>query len=194
VTGGVAQLRNLCPYLTQQLEVAFNSFHYVDQFGYPSKGQSPAVEPIFSQSLSLAVEGLRKPRNPAINLLKGQFAKEGQGFKPIWAKWGHTVRVAMTALVFLFVWDSFRSTYARNMADTAHIEMKSLGASVAGLSRVNSGRVPAINKFLLQQKKVERSRAAATKVKDLNSAMSILDQISASLRQIPLIHLKSKLL
>ncbi|NQZ00961.1 MAG: pilus assembly protein PilM, partial [Bdellovibrionales bacterium] len=93
VTGGVSQLRNICPYLTQQMEVAFNPFHYIDQFGNASSENNAEIEPIFSQSLSLAVEGLRKPRNPAINLLKGQFAKEGQGFKPVWDKWGHTIRV-----------------------------------------------------------------------------------------------------
>lgn len=181
LSGGVSQLKNVGPYLTQCLEIPVNQFHFMNQFAHSGAEAKPGLEAKFSQSLSIAIEGLKKPRNPALNLLKGRFAKEGEGFKPIWAKWGHAIRVGAAALVFLFVWGSVRFDSAKVMADEAHFEMKTLAQSVAGLSRRDSGSTSKIQKFIRAQDKVERSRKSALQVKNINSAMTIMEQISASL-------------
>ena len=85
VTGGVSQLKNICPFLTQSLEVAFNNFEYFGQFGHASDGQASGLQPRFAQSLSLAVEGLKKPRKsghqPAQRALchRGRWIQAGLG-------------------------------------------------------------------------------------------------------------------
>jgi len=118
-------------------------------------------------------------------LLKGRFPKEGEGFKPAWDKWAHAIRVGAAALIFLFIWGSVRFDSAKFMADEAHLEMKNLAQSVAGLSRRDSGSTSKIQRFLRSQDKIERSRKSALQVKNLTSAMTILEQISASLPRSP---------
>ena len=180
-SGGVSQMKNLGAYLTTRVECPFNRFStykHLPSVAISSSGNSEAVSPV---AIALAIEGIKKPRNPAVNLLKGPFSKQGQGLKPLWQKWGHTIQVGLAALVFLFVWSSMRGEKARFMADEAHFEMKTLGQKVAGLSRSKSGSIRDINKFLREQDRVEKGRASAEKVKNISSAMEILENISNSI-------------
>ncbi len=180
-SGGVSQMKNLGPYLTTRVECPFNRFSTYKNLPSVAISSSENVEAVSPVAIALAIEGLKRPRNPAINLLKGRFSKQGQGLKPIWQKWGHTVQVGLAAIVFLFIWSSLRGEKARFMADEAHFEMKNLGQKVAGLSRSKSGSITDINKFLREQDRIEKNRASAEKVKGITSAMDILQEISHSI-------------
>src|SRR5690606_33602274 len=93
LTGATSQLRGLGSYLTQKLEVAFNSYLYLQHI--PSRGVdfSPEVEARAAVSIGLAIEGLKKPRNPALNLFRGEFEKKSQDLQMAWQKWKHAVQV-----------------------------------------------------------------------------------------------------
>lgn len=190
-SGGVSQLKNLGPYLTTRVECPFNRFSTyknLPSVAIPSSGSSEAVSPV---AIALAIEGIKKPRNPAVNLLKGRFSKQGQGLKPIWKKWGHTIQIGLAALAFLFLWSSLRGDKVRFMADEAHFEMKNLGQKVAGLSRSKSGSIRDINKFLRDQDRIEKNRASAEKVVGITSAMEVLQEISNSIPKSTLVDIRA---
>lgn len=184
-SGGVAQLKNLGPHLTQCFEIPFNRFNLSKNLPSINVDQNLQFETISPVAVALAIEGIKKPRNPAINLLKGEFSQQSQGFKPVWDKWGHAIQVGIAAFIFMMIWSSFRSDQARFMADEAHQEMKKLGTSVANLGRSRSGSISAIEKFLREQDKIEKSRQSAEKVNRMISAMDVLEKISSALPKTP---------
>jgi general secretion pathway protein L len=181
ISGGVSKMKNLGPYLTTKIECPFNKFPTFDSLPSNSTSNDPHVEAISPIAIGLAIEGIKKPRNPAINLLKGRFSKQGQGLKPLWKKWGHTIQVGMAALIFLFLWSSFRSDQARFLADEAHFEMKTLAQNIAGLPRSRSGSISSVERFLRQQDRIDQQRDSANKVNQILSAMDILQSISTAI-------------
>lgn len=181
LSGGVAQMKNLGAYLTQSLEISVNRFATFQKIQSSQISMTPQIECVSPVALALAIEGIKKARNPAVNLLKGPYSKQGQGLKPLWDKWGHTIKVGATAFLFLMIWSSYRGEQAKFNADEAHFDMKNLAQSVAGLSRQSSGSVSAIEKFLSEQEKVEKNRQAAERINYLISAMGVLEQLSAAL-------------
>jgi general secretion pathway protein L len=184
ISGGVAQMKNLGAFFTQSLEIPFNRFATFQKVPAVQLSTTPQIEAVAPVALALAIEGIKKARNPAVNLLKGPFSRQGQGFKPLWDKWGHAIKVGATAFLFLLIWSSFRMDQARWNADEAHLEMKNLAQSAAGLSRQSSGSTSAIQKFLTEQDRIEKNRQSAEKINYMISAMAILEQISAVLPNI----------
>src|SRR5690606_23970939 len=84
LTGGLAQLRNLGPYLTQKIEIATNRLGRLEQVPSVDFANSPNGELAVTVAIGLAVEGLKRPKNPALNLLKGEFAPKSQTAQILW--------------------------------------------------------------------------------------------------------------
>ncbi|MBC7370102.1 MAG: pilus assembly protein PilM, partial [Bdellovibrionaceae bacterium] len=72
LTGGSSNIKNLGPFLTQQLEVPVNKTHPLDLFPNVLFEKNTKTDTAFGLALGLAVEGLKKPRNPPINFLRGE--------------------------------------------------------------------------------------------------------------------------
>src|SRR5437868_4655555 len=83
LTGGSSSIKNLGPFLTQQLEVPVNKIYPLDLIPNVLFEKNAKTDTTFGMALGIAIEGLKKPRNPAINFLKGEFAKQNNYAKTL---------------------------------------------------------------------------------------------------------------
>jgi general secretion pathway protein L len=176
ITGGVSQIKNLAPYLTQMWEVAVNRFRHLDSIPQIGIEKSSHAEAVSAVAVGLALEGLRRPRNPAVNLLKGEFAGSADNFKVFWTKWGHATQLVLATFFCLLIYGFLRSNFAADMADAALTTLKDQAAAVADLK----GRMAtptAIRRFVKQKKEELSARKLAIGVKQINSALDVIAAI-----------------
>lgn len=177
ITGGVSQIQNLGPFLTQVLEVPVNRISALDQIPNISFERSVANGAKMGVALGLALEGFKKPRNPPVNFLRGEFAKENHQFKMFWEKWGATIKVATAALVVLFVYTSLRESFSLSLADRTQEVLKTQAKTVAGL-KGRAASENGIRKYIRDNKKRAADLKTLASVANMNSAMDIAKKIN----------------
>lgn len=177
LTGGVSQIQNLGPFLTQILELPVNRISVLDSIPNVLFERSQQNGAKAGTALGLAIEGLKKPRNPPINFLRGDFAKQNHKLKLFWEKWGHTTKVAATALVVLFVYTSLRESFSLNLTDRTQEVLKDQAKSVAGLKGKNASE-SGIRKYIRDNKKRAADLKTLANVANMNSALDIIKKIN----------------
>lgn len=177
VSGGVSQIQNLGPFLTQFLEAPVNRVATLQNFPQTVFERSPGVEAKMGVALGLAVEGLKKPRNPAVNFLRGEFAKQNYHFQAFWQKWSNTVKIAAAAVVVLFVYTMIRESFASSLAERSQEVLKSQAKTVAKLPS-KSANEAGIKKYIRENKKRAQDLRTLSHLATMNSAMDILKKIN----------------
>lgn len=178
--GGASQLKNLGAYLTQSFEIPFNRYKQFDHHPAVAAETNVHLELVTATAVGLALEGLRRPRNPATNFLKGEFAQQSQFLEMLWEKWGYTAQLAGVAFVVLLTYGLIRESLSLRLMDDSDRVLRSQAEAVAGI-KSRQASPSRIRKFIANQEKLDRSRKQAEKVVRLNSAMDILNLISAAL-------------
>ncbi|MGZ3771236.1 MAG: pilus assembly protein PilM [Bdellovibrio sp.] len=177
LTGGVSLVQNLGAFLTQILEIPANRISVLDSFPnimFERSVQNGAKAGI---ALGLAIEGFKKPRNPPINFLRGEFAKENHQMKLLWEKWGHTVKVVAAAVVVLFVYANLRESFSMNLADRTQEVLKSQAKAVAGLKGKNASET-GIRKYIRENKKRASDLKTLANIANMNSALDVIKKIN----------------
>ncbi len=175
--GGGSQLKNFGAYLTQIFEIPFNRHKQFENHPAITAEVSPQLEMVTAAAVGLALEGLRRPRNPATNFMKGPFAQQSQFFESLWEKWGHAARLAGIAFVVLVAYGVIRENLAMSLAEESDKVMRQQAENIAGI-KSKQASPSRINKFISNQEKLERSRKSAEKVVRMNSAMDVVNRIS----------------
>ncbi|KYG64888.1 pilus assembly protein PilM [Bdellovibrio bacteriovorus] len=177
MTGGASQIQNLGPFLTQILEVPVNRTSVLDLVPNVLFERNAAVSAKAGLALGLAIEGFKKPRNPPLNFMRGEFAKENHQFKLLWEKWGTTVKVATAAILVLFVYASLRSSFSMSLAERADDALKDQAKAVANL-RGRAASESGIKKYIRDNKKRAADLKTLANVAQMNSAMDIVKKIT----------------
>lgn len=175
--GGGCQIRNLGPYLTQGLEIPFNRFQYLDRIPFVEISTSPQMEMSGSVSIALAIEGLRRPRNPAINLLKDEFAPQQNTFDYFWESWGTTAKVICACFLMFWIYGAVRQGISENLDNQSYDILREQAQKLAGL-KGSAASLNRIEGFIKEQKTEQKNRKVMEKVLDMNSAMDVLKKIS----------------
>jgi len=177
--GGGSQLRNLNGFLTQAFEIPFNKVKQFDLHPPVTFETSPSLEAVTATAVGLAIEGLKRPRNPASNFLRGEFARQSQMFEMLWQRWGYTVQLGCAAFAILVVYSMMRESFAQRLVDESEQALRTQAAAVAGLKGAKAGQNN-IRKFLSNVEKEAKNRQSAQKLTRLTSATDILQKISAA--------------
>ena len=177
LTGGSSNIKNLGPFLTQQLEVPVNKSHPMDAFPNISFEKNNRTDTVFGLALGLAIEGLKKPRNPAINFMRGEFAKQNNYTRLLWHKWGPTIRIAAATLVVFFIYSMMRETFSLQLAERADEALRAQAKSVAKLSGSKATDAN-IKKYIRENKKRAADLKTLASVASMNSAMEVLKKIN----------------
>lgn len=175
--GGGCQIRNLGPYISQGLDIPFNRFSYFDRIPHVEINTSPQIEMTAAVAIGLAIEGLRRPRNPAINLLKDEFAPEQNSFSYFWEAWGTSIKVAAACFVLVWVYGVVRDSTSEGLDNQSYETLREQATKLAGLK----GKDASLNKieaFIREQKAEQKNRKVMEKVLEMNSAMDVLKKIS----------------
>lgn len=177
LTGGVSQIQNIGPFLTQILEVPVNRMSSLDLIPNVLFERSVSNGAKAGVALGLAIEGFKKPRNPPVNFMRGEFAKENHQMKVFWEKWAHTTKILAAAVVVLFVYTSLRETFSMSLSDRTQEVLKSQAKAVAGL-KGRSATESGIRKYIRENKKRAADLKTLASVANMNSALDIVKKIN----------------
>lgn len=177
LTGGTSQVQNLGPFLTQVLESPVNRISILDLVPHVSFDRSPENSAKAGIALGLAIEGFKKPRNPSINFMRGDFAKENHQLKLFWEKWGHTAKVLAASIVVLFVYTYLRESFSLNLADRTQEVLKDQAKAVAGLKGRNATE-SGIRKYIRENKKRAADLKTLASVSNMSSALDVIKKIN----------------
>ncbi|WP_373999421.1 pilus assembly protein PilM [Bdellovibrio bacteriovorus] len=177
LTGGVSQIQNIGPFLTQILEVPVNRTSTLDLIPNVLFERSAYNGAKAGVALGLAIEGFKKPRNPPVNFLRGEFAKENHQMKMFWEKWGHTAKVVAAAVLVLFVYTSLRESFSVSLADRTQEVLKDQAKTVAGLRGRNASE-SGIRKYIRDNKKRAADLKTLASVANMNSALDVIKKVN----------------
>ncbi len=178
LVGGVSQLRNLGPYLTQKTEVAMNRLAKLDMIPQLDFGHSPNGEVAFVTAIGLGVEGIKRPKNPPLNLLRGEFAKQSQSLQVFWDRWGHSMKVASAAFLVLCIWSFVRDDFTSSNIDASAAALHQQAENVMGAKgpRVTNR---AIHDFIRDQNEKAKLRDMLESLQSMNSALDVMTRLTA---------------
>lgn len=177
LTGGVAGLRNLGPYLTQKLELAVNRVDRLPYLPQLDLVTNPKNEIAHIISIGLAAEGLRRPKNPAVNFLKGEFARQSESLRLFWDKWAPTMSAMGALLVVFMIWSVIRDGLSSDLLSTAQSRLKEQAQNVAGLTGRQASQRN-IRKYVREQEQKVKQREVLDSLQGITSALDVLDRIS----------------
>jgi general secretion pathway protein L len=180
MTGGVSSMRGLGGFLTQHLELAFNRFKLLSLLPNLAFEGDAHIESVAGVAIGLAIEGLKRPRNPAVNFLKDEFAKQSETFERLWDKWGYALKMAAAGFVLFFIYASIRDSMSSSMRDAAEDALRTQAGAIANL-KGTAASSSKIKKFLSDHDKEQKARKQAEKVLKLNSPLDVLNLISQNL-------------
>lgn len=177
MTGGISKIQNLGPYITQGLEIPVNRFSVLEHFPEVHFEKSNHVDVACGTVLGLALEGLRKPRNPPLNLLKGEFTQKSNSLVILYEKWGEALKYGIILFIAFFIYSSVRYSFSESMVESSVETMKDQAKNIAKLkgSKANESN---IKKFIKEKKKVIKDMKTLSGIASMNSAVSVMKKIN----------------
>jgi len=129
-------------------------------------------------AFGLAVEGLKKPMNPATNFRQGEMAKKNHSFEKMWDKWGYTLKLVAVAWLCYLTAGIVRSSIATELDDQSYSLVKSQAKKIAKVRKYSPSK---IKKYVKTQKKKVSTVKLYSDVQDIISPSEILSQLSTML-------------
>ncbi len=177
LTGGLANLNNINPYLTMQLGIPVNHFSYINELGIQNTFDS-AHENQFAGAIGLALEAVPRPLRPTINFLKGELAKENKALKLVYEAWRPALMTSVAVFVALMVW-----AFSREMLIDDGLEMSTTRITeVAKALKIPGGSSPsAVTRHINRTKNQIKLVESLEKVTSYKSAAIVLADLAGQL-------------
>lgn len=179
--GGVSHLVNIAPYLSQKLGVICTPISHLTSGLKVYASQTNELQKDSAIAIGLAIEALKKPKNPAVNFRKGAFIKAGADATVFWKKWKKTVQYVSAAIVLFAVYAYTRDMVAINLVDKATEALSSVARSPAVGLKGAQARQGAIEKYIREKKKEISDQEKLAGLREINSPMDIVNKISVTL-------------
>ncbi len=175
IMGGVSNVQNIAPYLTQVIELPVNQTRAFTNVSF-SFEVTQAIEAAAPIAVGLAIEGLKTARNPSLNLRRGDFVKQNQNFNLFLEKWKSAVQIAGAAIVIVFIHAFLRDMLSSNLSDAAE-DALTKQAKTVGKTSTN------LEKYLSEQKSLIKGRESLAKLDHYSSALDVLTKLTQKLPQ-----------
>ncbi len=177
MTGGAGQIQNLGAYLTQHLEIPANVVRPFENLRQVRMEFTAHIEAVSVVAVGLALEGVKRPRNPAINLRQDEFALQNESLKRFWETWKLPVQIGLSMFALFFIFSIVRGSMASGLDDKADERMSDMAKKVAGLKGASATQT-GVESYISKQNKLIKDRDALSKAENVNSAMDILVKIA----------------
>lgn len=182
LTGGLSLLPNVGAFLTQHLEVPCNPVSLLDHYIDPTTIQTnniplESVKSRFATAVGIAIEAFKKPKNPALQFMKGEFIAENNRLKQFWTDWGLIAKTAAAAVIVFFIWGGFRESMTVTLAEKGDEALTTQAKNVARLPRKQANE-KGIKKYISDNKKRAQEFKLLSQVAGMNSALDVLKKIS----------------
>ncbi len=185
MTGGASQIQNLGPWLTQTLEVAVNGLDYLSSMTGTARinvrlNRSPEMENIAATAIGLAIEGMRKPRNPAINLRKGIFAQANESLRIFWETWKTTIQLTAAMFLVFFAYALARESFSLNLAMLSDETLAQAAKNQAGLKGAQASAA-GVSKYIQTETRAIQNRETLAKLDSYIPALEFIAKLSERL-------------
>ncbi|MCX7977806.1 MAG: pilus assembly protein PilM, partial [Bdellovibrionaceae bacterium] len=176
VSGGPSAIQGLCPWLTQQLEIPVN--RRVALSGHDCLfARDKKIEPLLEIAAGLAIEGLRRPRNPALNFLKGPYARKSDTLKNIWTDYGHFIRAGTAVFGLLLLWGILREDFALRLNEASITSLKENAKIVARLGGRQANETN-VKKFIREARNKAETLRQVESLTAMTPAIELLKRAS----------------
>ena len=170
-------MQNLHPYLTTQLEIPVNPINILTGSFATAFQVAPEMDSTCGVALGLAIEGLKKPRNPATNFLRSEFQKKDQKLAAVWERWGTLTKYTAALLAVLIVHSTLRDQFSSSAVEKSTEALKTQAKVVAKLPTKQANDA-GIKKYLKDERKRTQEIKELQSLAHMNSALEILRKIS----------------
>jgi general secretion pathway protein L len=181
LSGPLSRIENINAHLTKNVGIPFNSESVIGDLLHPRQVQ--AVSHMAEQlpiAIGLAVEGLKRPKNPAINLRQGESIKRNQFWEKTWNKWGHALTLAAIAYVLYTGYGFMREQVAVGLDDATFQELQKHAGTIANL-RGAQATPEGIERFILQEQDKVKNAKIFSKIQDIEPSMKVVNLLSSTL-------------
>ena len=150
--GGTSELTNIDAYLSQQLNITcslFNhSYHHQSSVKLPEKSSATAI--------GIAIEALRRPRNPPVNFRKNDFAFQDKSFNKFWKTYSYSFKILAASIVIFFIYTLIRGNLTSKLSDIGYDALSAQAKSPGiNLRRASPSR---IQKFIRTKRREIKSK------------------------------------
>lgn len=181
LTGGSCQIQNLGAYLTQGLEIPVNAnLQSLNRF-QSKLTLTPHIEATATVAIGLAIEGLKRPRNPAVNLRKEDFARENLTLKLFWENWHVPIQVAIGAFFAFFLFAIIRDQFTVGLMTSVDEKLVEAAQKVAGIKGAPGAIESKVLTYIKTQKTLIRNQQELSQLDSYVSAMDVLARVSEKL-------------
>ncbi|HND84541.1 MAG TPA: pilus assembly protein PilM [Pseudobdellovibrionaceae bacterium] len=177
ITGGGSLVQNLGPFLTQHLEIPVNRLSPFANLYQIEVDDTATTQSRMAIALGLAIEGLRKSRFPAVNFLKGEFAKQNLVVAKFFERWGSAMITASLVIALLYLHSILKESFTVELAATAK---DSLLLQAKSITHNKKPTEASIRKFISDNKKRANEFKEAAQYIGMTSALDVLTKISES--------------
>lgn len=177
-TGGLAGVLNLSAFLTQSLELQVNRSSPLAGFQTLFE-KTPAIENSIGTALGLALEGLRKPKNPALQFLRGELAPKNESMQIFFQTWKSTFACAASLVVLFFIYSYLRESFSLSLNERATEQIQIQAKSVAKLTSKQANE-SGVKKYIRDKRKRAQELKQLEGLAKMNSALEVLRNISDS--------------
>ena len=183
LTGGSALIRNIETQIEKQTGIKTkraDDHFFSDHLNHSGLNSSSNLSMTSFIALGLALEGLKKPKNPPLNLLKDEFEKKNENFHIFMKKWSNLIKITAVFFAVFFLYSIFRDHFTSAISDKSYSFMREKASKIA---RLKGSNITARNakKFIKKEKQKEKGGKIIKKLLKLNSPLDVLKKISEEL-------------
>ena len=181
LSGPMSRIENINAHLTKNVGIPFNSESVIGDLLHPRQVQ--AVSHMAEQlpiAIGLAVEGLKRPKNPAINLRQGESVKRNQFWEKTWSKWGYSLSLMAIAYVLYTGYGFMREQVAVGLDDVTFQELQKHAGTIANL-RGAQATPEGVERFILQEQEKVKNAKVFSKIQDIEPSMKVVNLLSSTL-------------
>jgi len=175
--GGLANLPNIGPKLTEQTHIACNKILKIKN--YPEIDMEDPANLSMGVAIGLGLEAFKRASNPAVNFRKGEFQKENSGLRDFWSAWGFYINLTAASVAVFFVYAFMREGLSDELAMQSKRNMRSAAESVFKIKKYNASSSK-LNKLFKDLEKREQTKEQILKstVNAKTQPLKLLKRIS----------------
>lgn len=177
ILGGVSQMQNIGLYLTQLTEAPTNRLQSLGKFPEIDVRSGEQNEICLISALGLAIDGLRKRKNPGVNLRQGEYERQSKFFLNLKEKWGYSIKVGVAMFVGFLIYSVVIDSISSDLNETSYQELRSKAKKVANL-KGRQASPKKVRAYIKKKKQAAKNSELAEKLNEINSTMDVLKKVT----------------
>ncbi len=179
--GGMSRLINLGPYLTQKLDFPFGVYPHLGKATNSDVQNSEETDRASAVAVGLAIEGLRKTKNPPLDLRRNEFSKQNQTIELLFTRFKSMAQIAAALYIAFFVYSALRSSFGEDNVVAVEKVIRDQSKN-PNLNLTSQQLKPESLKKMIKSKRDEiESRKAVIHLNQLSSALDVMRTISTAI-------------